>query len=128
MLSTVKILGVSVTNETSEKVSEYVRDRVEKGGKKLFIATPNPEILVYANSHLAYQDKLNSSEVNLPDGAGLLWAARRLGKPLKTRITGTDFIEKLCLDCKEKPLSMGFLGGRGGVAQLTADCLKKKYP
>lgn len=51
-----------------------------------------------------------------------------MGKQLPERVTGVDFIEKLCMASREKPMSMGFLGGRGGVAELTADRLKKKYP
>jgi N-acetylglucosaminyldiphosphoundecaprenol N-acetyl-beta-D-mannosaminyltransferase len=128
MLKTIQLLGVTITNESEKKVSEYVLEAVNKGTEKLFITTPNPEILVYANSHLGYRDKLNSCEVALPDGAGLLVAASILGKPLSNRITGVDFMERLCKDSKEKPVSMGFLGGRGGVAEMAALRLKEKYP
>lgn len=128
MLHTTKLLGVTITNETEEKVLEYVCSSVSKSSEKLFITTPNPEILVYASSHLDYKDKLNSSDVSLPDGSGLLIGGWIMAKPLKGRITGVDFIEKLCLASREKPMSMGFLGGRGGVAERAAERLKKKYP
>ncbi|HZE86672.1 MAG TPA: WecB/TagA/CpsF family glycosyltransferase, partial [Methylomirabilota bacterium] len=128
MLSTIKLLGVTITNETEKKVSEYVLEALESTKKKLFIVTPNPEILVYSQNDLAYKTKLNSADVSLPDGVGVLLGARLLGKPLKERIPGVEFIEKLCEKSKEKPVSMGFLGGRSGVAELTAERLKKKYP
>lgn len=128
MLKTIQLLGVTITAESEKKVSEYVLEEVRKGTKKLFITTPNPEILVHANSHLDYRSKLNSSGVALPDGAGLILAAKVLGKSLSNRITGVDFIERLCKDSKEKPVSMGFLGGRGRVAEKAAHRLKEKYP
>jgi N-acetylglucosaminyldiphosphoundecaprenol N-acetyl-beta-D-mannosaminyltransferase len=128
MLHTIKLLGVSITNETEEKVLESVLLQMQNHGKKLFIITPNPEILMYAQAHPDYQDKLNTAEVALPDGVGLLWASKILGKSLKSRITGVDFIEKLCQESREKPLSIGFLGGRGGVAEKAAHRLVKKYP
>ena len=135
MLKSINLLGVRITDETEEKVSEYVLERVKKGREKTFVVTPNPEILVYAHAHSAYKDKLNSAQVALADGVGLLGAAQVLGRPLKERITGVDFIEKLCRDVQKpefvtdgKALSMGFLGGRGGVAEKAAQCLVSKYP
>ncbi len=59
---------------------------------------------------------------------GLFFASGFIGKRLEERITGVDFIEKLCEVAQEKPLSIGFLGGRPGVAEQTAKCLLKKYP
>lgn len=135
MLHTIKLLNTTITAESDKKILEYVVDRVQKGKgsrfnreNKLFITTPNPEILVYAQDHPEYQKVLNEAEVALPDGVGLLIGGYLMGRPIKERITGTDFIEKLCVACREKPMYMGFLGGRGGVAELTAERLKKKYP
>jgi N-acetylglucosaminyldiphosphoundecaprenol N-acetyl-beta-D-mannosaminyltransferase len=128
MLNKTKILNVDITNETEEKVLEYLFKRLKNTDKKTFIITPNPEILVYASKHLAYQDKLNSADIALPDGVGLFFASGLLGRPLTERITGVDFLEKLCIEAKEKPLSMGFLGGKDGVAKTTAECLLEKYP
>jgi len=128
MLKSINILDVKITSEPEEKVLEYVLQRLKNGSKKFFVTTPNPEILTYASSHLDYKDKLNEAEVSLPDGIGLLFAAKLMRKPLKSRITGTDFIEKLCLASKDQPVSMGFLGGKGGVAEKAVERLRKKYP
>jgi N-acetylglucosaminyldiphosphoundecaprenol N-acetyl-beta-D-mannosaminyltransferase len=128
MLHTIKLLATTITSEKEEKVLEYIIDHLRNGREKLFITTPNPEILVYAKAHPYYQDKLNSAGIALPDGVGLLVGGLVLGKPIEERITGVDFIEELCMKTHEKPVSMGFLGGRDGVAELTAERLKKKYP
>jgi len=128
MLQKTKILNVNITNETEKNILEYLFERIKKGTEKTFIITPNPEILIYANSHLDYQDKLNSANIALPDGVGLFFASGLLGEPLKERITGVDFIEKLCQEAQKKPLSMGFLGGKDGVAVRAINCLLKKYP
>ena len=128
MLHSIKLLGTTITSEREDKILEYVIDHLHNGREKLFITTPNPEILVYAQSHPDYQDKLNEANVALPDGAGLLLGGWVLGKPLRERIAGVDFIGKLCVESREKPVSMGFLGGRDGVAELAAQRLQKKYP
>jgi len=127
-MKTTSILGVKVTNEKKEKVLEYLFDRLTNPSNKTFIITPNPEMLIYASNHLAYQDKLNRADISLADGVGLLLAGRIMNKPLEERITGVDFIEDVCSKASEKPLSIGFLGGKAGVAERTAECLLAKYP
>jgi N-acetylglucosaminyldiphosphoundecaprenol N-acetyl-beta-D-mannosaminyltransferase len=127
MISKQHILGVGITNETGENILEYVLKMLQKG-ERITIVTPNPEILVYANKHKEYQKILNEAQVSLADGVGLLWAGRMLGKPLKRRVTGVDFVENLCKATRENPVSMGFLGGGPGIAERAADCLVRKYP
>jgi N-acetylglucosaminyldiphosphoundecaprenol N-acetyl-beta-D-mannosaminyltransferase len=128
MIMNSTILGVKITSEEKEKILEYLFARLKNTKEKTFIITPNPEMLVYANKHLAYKDKLNHADIALPDGIGLFLAAGFLGERLQERITGVEFMEDLCKAVREKPLSMGFLGGKAGVAVRTAECLKKKYP
>lgn len=128
MLNKIRLLGVAITNETEDKVLEYIFQRLKMDRKKFFVVTPNPEILVYAHSHLDYKHKLNSAEVSLPDGVGVFLGAGLLGQPLKERIPGVDFIEELCKSSAENPISMGFLGGKPGVAKRAVECLMKKYP
>lgn len=128
MLNKLNILGVSITPDKSSTILEYVMDHIYHGKKKFFIVTPNPEIIVYAQKHLAYRDKLNYADIALADGVGVLLAGRILELTIHERTTGVDFIEKLCETSREKPISMGFLGGRSNVAELTAECLRQKYP
>lgn len=128
MLQKQTLLGVGITSAKTSQILEYVQDSVNKDSKKLFIITPNPEILVYAQKHLAYKDKLNAADIALADGVGVMLASRLLGLGIPERTTGVDFIEELCKVSREKPLSMGFLGGWQGVAEAAAECLKRKYP
>ena len=51
-----------------------------------------------------------------------------MGNPLKERIAGVDFMEELCKRAVDYPITVGFLGGRLGVAEKTAECLKSSYP
>lgn len=128
MLDTIRLLGVTITSAAEKKILEYVVSALSHPSQKVFITTPNPEILVYAQSHPDYKDKLNSSQIALADGVGLVLGAWMMGKPIRERITGVDFMEKLCSEAQEKPMSMGFLGGRGGVAERAVERLVRKYP
>ncbi len=128
MLKKNYLLGVGITNETEDKILEYVYHELEKENTKLFLVTPNPEIIVYAQKHKAYKAMLNKAEVALPDGVGVFLASLLMGAPFKERIPGVDFMEEVCKKCRTKPLSIGFLGGGPGVAKRTAECLLQRYP
>ncbi len=122
------ILGVGITSASKEDVLEYIVKSLEKVNEKYFIVTPNPEILVFANDDKSYKNILNKAKIALTDGVGIIFAGKLLGKQFKERVTGVDLLENLCFRIAEKPITVGFLGGRPGVAEKTAECLIKKYP
>jgi len=124
----VDILGVDITASKEDEILEYITTVLEKKEEKAFIVTPNPEILVFAKKHSSLKNILNRSQVALADGIGVVWAAKVLGKDLKSRISGVDFMEKVCQDMSKKTAIVGFLGGRGNVAVKTAECLAARYP
>lgn len=122
------ILGVGLTNAPKDEILEYVDVLVKKTSKTAMIVTPNPEIAVFATEHPDFKVLLNKADLALCDGVGLSLAARILHKPLKERITGVDFMKSLCEKSVEKAYTIGFLGGKPGVAERTAECLRKEYP
>ncbi len=122
------LFGVGITNAKQEDILKYILYSLEKKDKKYYVVTPNPEIVVYATHHEAFKSILNNARLALCDGAGLLVAAKILGKQLKTRTTGVDLMDALCRGLATKPITVGFLGGKRGVAERTAECLQSKYP
>ena len=128
MLEKKFILDVGITNAKKHEVLEYIIKGLEKNGKKYFIVTLNPEILVLANKAKEYKSVLNNAEIALPDGVGVIIAGKILGIRFKERVTGVELLESLCSEVSEKPITVGFLGGRHGVAEMTAECLVQKYP
>lgn len=122
------ILGTDVTDASQAEILEYVFDFLSSTKEKMYIVTPNPEIVMYATSHESFRETLNQARIALCDGVGLLWASSVLGEGLKERISGVDFMENLCKESVRNAVTVGFLGGRPGVAERTAECLMKKYP
>lgn len=135
MLNKKNLLGIDVTDATLEEVLEYTLKILRKKPclpagkeKKCYFVTPNPEIIVFANKHQDFKNILNNAEIALADGVGVVIGSRLLEKELKSRITGVDFMERLCEKVSKKPITVGFLGGGPKIAEKTADCLKRKYP
>lgn len=128
MISKKNILGVGITDATKKEVLEYVVKSLENFQKKLYFVTPNPEFLVLANKNPTFKNILNRADLASADGIGVTLAAKILGKSLTGRFTGVDLVESLCKAVAEKPITVGFLGGRDNVAEKAAECLRLRYP
>jgi N-acetylglucosaminyldiphosphoundecaprenol N-acetyl-beta-D-mannosaminyltransferase len=131
VLQKTDILGVGITKESKEKILEQVFAALSSPKTKLqkiLIFTPNPEQISAAARDSSLKNILNEASISLPDGVGVVWAARLLGKPIYARITGIDFMEILCEKFSKEPVITGFLGGQEGVAEAAAECLRKKWP
>ncbi len=128
MLRKSYILGVGITNEIEDKILEYLLLGLKSAREKYYIVTPNPEILVHSFGNPHYKKILNEAKIALPDGIGVFLASALMGNIMRERIAGVDFMDEICKRSVKRPITVGFLGGRDGVAERTAECLKAKYP
>lgn len=122
------LLGVGLTDATEGEVLEFIITGLEKQTEKYYIVTPNPELLVLASKDEKYKRVLNGATLALPDGIGVMKAAQLLGTSLKQRVHGVDLVETLCSHVSNRPITVGFLGAGPNVAEITSECLIKKYP
>ena len=116
------ILGVNVDDIKMGEALEIVHEWLGKKSKH-YIVTPNPEIIVAAQDDKRYRSLLNDADLSIPDGIGL-----KLSGKVKNHIAGVDFMEKLISYSGDWGVTVGLLGGKDGVAEKAADCLRKKYP
>lgn len=124
----ISILGVSVSNTTKQKALEFIVKGLEQKTKKLMIFTPNPEIIMFAQKDIGFKNIFNKADLALADGVGVTWAAKILGKQLRARITGVDFMEGLCDEAAKRAFTVGLIGGGPKIAERTAECLRLRYP
>lgn len=124
----IKDLILQIENINFEEALEYVVKNAEKKEGKAFIITINPELIMLAQKDSEYEKVLKSADLAVADGVGILWAGKIIGKKFSGRIHGVDLVEKVSEAISKKPISVGFVGGHENVAQLTAECLSKKYP
>ncbi len=122
------ILGVGISNASSDKILEFLLKGLQKEGQKLFVVTPNPEMLVLASKNLKFRSILNSASLALPDGIGVIWAGKILSKNFAEKVTGVEMMKKLCQRAADYSLTVGLLGGGPKIAERTAECLLREYP
>ncbi len=97
-------------------------------GRPHQVVTVNPEFIMAARQDPRFARILHDSHLALPDGQGLLWAARILGTPLKERVTGVDTLVRMAAVAAEKGYRLYLLGAAEGVADAAARELGHCYP
>jgi len=93
-----------------------------------YACTPNAEFMMDAQKDGEFMHILNGADLVVPDGAGVVLAARLLGYGRIARAPGFDLTKKLLLNPAEYPFSFYFLGGKPGVAENAAKNIIKESP
>ena len=122
-----QIMEIGFDNVTLDEAVAIAMQYIE-AGKKCRVVTPNAEIAQLCKRDNALCEIINTSQLVLPDGIGVVYASRILGRPLKGRVPGVEFAEKLLDRLQNTGRTVFFLGAKPGVAQKAADKLTAKYP
>lgn len=150
-VNSITILGVKITFSPKPEILAFIVNYLnsQKVSNTIAIYTPNPELIVSASENTEFKALLNSADVNLPDGIGLVWAAQlvrssklevrseNINEKLRTtnyelrtlqRIPGIEFMEELVAIAAKKRWPVALIGGREGTALKALESLKQKYP
>jgi N-acetylglucosaminyldiphosphoundecaprenol N-acetyl-beta-D-mannosaminyltransferase len=122
----VRILGVRVDDVTMDQALDSIVGMVSQGGPHQ-VVTVNPEFIMRASREPAFAAVLERADLAIPDGQGLLWAARVLGKPLRARVAGSDLVPLLAECSGRHGFTLFLLGAAPGVAELAAERLTQRY-
>jgi N-acetylglucosaminyldiphosphoundecaprenol N-acetyl-beta-D-mannosaminyltransferase len=139
----VEILGVRVHRVDVEGMLQQIEEWVEAaqdsrlagvspsasaGSPCRQICTVNPEFVMEARRNPAFAAVLCRADLRVPDGVGILWAARLLGQPVPERVTGSDGIHHICARASRRGWRVYLLGAAPGVAERAATLLEQRYP
>lgn len=122
-----EILGVGFDDLTIEEAADRASALLEEEGFH-YVVTPNPELVDRARREETFREALNGADLVLPDGIGVVYAARLLGRSLKGRCPGIDFAGKLMERMARKGQRLYLLGAKPGVAEAAAARLEVRYP
>ena len=121
------ILGVGFDDLSAQQAVSCAYEIIS-GCEKGYIATPNPEIVMLARKDNRLSAAIEGAKLVLPDGVGIIIAARILGTPLRGgRVPGIDFTAALFEKLAESGRSVFLLGAAPGVAHEAGRRLAEKY-
>src|SRR5207253_11361347 len=123
----VDVLGVRIDDVTYAEALAMLSRAVETRTPHV-VTTPNPEFVMLARREPAFRAALNRAALNIPDGIGLVLAARLAGDRLRAHVQGTDLVLMLAAESAADAQRWFLLGGEGDVAARAARALKTQFP
>ncbi len=122
-----KIMNTYVNAISMEETISEIEKIIEK--KK-----PTQHVVINASKvNLMEKDPklrkiVNSCPLINADGASIVWAAKRLGIPLKERVTGCDLFQKLVVVAEKKGYKIYLFGAKEEVVKKVKAIFEEKYP
>lgn len=123
----VSILGIQFDNITLQEAVQFAMDRIRRK-EKGYVVTPNAEIAYLCKEDAALKNLANGACLVLPDGIGIVYAAKLLKQPLSGKVAGVDFAARLLEQLGEAGKSVYLLGAKPGVAEEAAKRIKQNHP
>lgn len=117
-----QILNIKLDSTSENQVLKLIREKVLQK-QKFIVFTPNPEIILSAQSDPDLASILNSADLSIPDGVGL-----KLAEPSLTIIKGRELMVKLFELGQESNLKIFLLGASSQVNKKSLKLMKTKYP
>ncbi len=125
----IQILGYAVDAITYAEwlalIDTWVHD--PNADRPRHVCTINPEFIMIARRDPNFSHILDRADLCVPDGVGLLWAARRQGTPLPERVTGSDGVPIIAARAAERGWKLFFLGAGPAVAERAAEALRARH-
>jgi exopolysaccharide biosynthesis WecB/TagA/CpsF family protein len=105
------------------------RLRAALAGPRLFqVSTINLDFLVRAQTDPQTRCIFQKSDLNVADGAPVVWLGRLLGADMAGRVAGADLVPALLSDAAQMGSRVFLLGGEDGVAAAAGVCLLDRFP
>ena len=110
-------------DETIEEVEKIIAKR--KPTQHVVINASKVNLM---EKDLKLRKIVNSCPLINADGASIVWAAKRLGIPLKERVTGCDLFQKLVAVAEKKGYKIYLFGAKEEVVKKVKAIFEEKYP
>ncbi|GIO23416.1 acetylglucosaminyldiphosphoundecaprenol acetyl-beta-D-mannosaminyltransferase [Oceanobacillus sp. J11TS1] len=127
-MQNVTVMDIPFVNITKQDLlQEHIYPRLEQK-KKTFVVTANPEIVMKTREDAAFKKIVQEADYTVPDGIGIIIAAKWMKTPLQERIAGYDLSLDLLNYANTHQLSCYFLGASEEINQKAVEKVKKDYP
>ena len=111
----IDVMGVQFDNVDMDEALSIAGDLLRRDAVS-YVVTPNSEIVYEAMADQGLRDLLNGADLVLPDGAGVVLGSKILKTPLKQKVAGVDFADRLLGLLAENGGTVYLLGSKPGIA------------
>lgn len=127
MQAKVNVLGIPVDSITMESAVAKIEAFIQEASPHL-IATANAEMVMLAQQDNELSNILQHASLVVPDGAGVVWAARYQGNEVRERVAGFDLTQRLLAESAIKGYRVYFFGAGPGIAEQAKQMAEARYP
>ena len=125
----VNLFGYQISRRGLDGDIVLARHLIASGQNGRYVACANPHSLVVASRDQAFAKALKEADILLPDGQGIVIAARALNLPIKQRVSGSEFFLGLTTAISEEGGARHFfLGSTNRVLALITARMTKEFP
>ena len=121
-----RILGVPFQTKGFNETVADLTARIQSG-ERTHVVTANPEIVMIANEDQQFRQMVEQAYV-VPDGIGIVYAAKILDYPITERVTGVELIEGLMNQANKHAWKVFLLGASPEVNKGASAELARRYP
>ena len=122
------VRGVFFDNVTLDEAAQLLRAAARENRSGVSVFTPNSEIVQLCIEDVSLRDTINEGGLIVPDGIGVIKAARILGTPLKGKVAGVELGRLVMAFAAEDGIPVALVGGKPGVAEEAAARMQAAYP
>ncbi|MGF7398397.1 WecB/TagA/CpsF family glycosyltransferase [Thermoanaerobacterium thermosaccharolyticum] len=120
------IFGVPIDKVTMKNAVDTVENFLLEDRLHI-VATPNAEIVMMAQNDDEYKEILNKTDLNVPDGSGVIFASKIYKEELPERVAGFDLMMELIKIASLKHYKIYLLGAKADVVKGAYLNLKSRY-
>lgn len=120
-------MGVGFDDLTRDGAVALCKNLIEEH-RSAYMVTPNPEIVMASWDDPALRKAISNADLVIPDGIGVVKAAKILGTPLKERLPGIEIGEAILQYAAQSGKKVFLLGAKPGVAELAAEKMREMFP
>jgi len=126
-LLTVPIYGIPFSKMSMDETVSYLTKAIEER-RLTHVITANPIMIMSAVDDPNYHRMINRADLIVPDGAGVVWAAKHAGNPVTERVTGFDLLQRLMHQGESRRWKVYLLGTSQEIIEAAAEKLQLQYP
>ncbi len=126
-IAPVDLLGVPVHPLTLAEAVAHLAEAIARR-RPTTVVSLNGALLMRVLRDPQVRDAVRGATLVIPDGIGVLLAARILGVPVRRRVAGVDLAETLCAAVAPRRGRVFLLGAAPGVADAAAAQLQQRCP
>lgn len=121
------LLDLEINAYPKKIVLEKIKKYIQRPIGFYHLVSINPEIAVIAHKNKLFKRVVNTAQMHIIDGFGIVLAGRLLGLSLPSRLTGVDLMQEVVGMAANERLTVMLIGGKGNLAETLADCYNRQY-